>query len=179
MRGNPGFVLFGTAPFFFIGLMGMDAGWKGMLFVTLPTWFFATFLWVLYFRARTRDALVAQLGFDPGNPKRGFGFGFLLGMALPIAAVIGASVMAKAGIPLPDALQMLLLMMMFGPFGVLLIVAAGLAGGFIWSMAAKTSSKEVRRLLAEKRAKAGPSGPSVYAKFTEELLARKKAEEQA
>lgn len=144
--GNPVMVFVGTIPLMVFGTLAMGAGAKYALLVGLPVWSFIILLWVLYIRGESRAGMIAKLGWTPELPKRRFGFGFLVGLAVGLTPVILGVLYFRTGARLPQPWEDIFIILYVGGFLVIALVF-----GIVAHWWAKTDTSVPARLLREAR----------------------------
>lgn len=144
--GNPVMVFVGTIPLMVFGTLAMGAGAKYALLVGLPVWSFIILLWVLYIRGESRAGMIAKLGWTPELPKRRFGFGFLVGLAVGLTPVILGVLYFRTGARLPQPWEDIFIVLYVGGFWVIALVF-----GIVAHWWAKTDTSVPARLLREAR----------------------------
>lgn len=144
--GNPVMVFVGTIPLMVFGTIALGAGPKYALLVGLPVWSFIILLWVLYIRSVSRAGMIAKLGWTPETPKRRFGYGFLVGLAIGLPPVIFGVLYNRSGARLPQPWEDIFIVLYVGGFWVLALVC-----GLVAHWWAKTDTSVPSRLLREQR----------------------------
>lgn len=144
--GNPVMVFVGTIPLMVFGTLALGAGAKYALLVGLPVWSFIILLWVLYIRGESRAGMIAKLGWTPDTPKRRFGFGFLVGLAVGLTPVILGVLYNRTGARLPQPWEDIFIVLYVGGFWVIALVF-----GIVAHWWAKTDTSVPARLLREAR----------------------------